>query len=679
MRLINIKTFLDREQMMKDGKQVDRRTRVLEFHDDEATEYAILSHRWIDPTEVDYEEMVDLAKMNVEDQNEIRQRRGYKKILDTCAQAKRDGYEWVWVDTCCIDKRSSAELSEAINSMYRWYASSKVCYAYLHDVHHGSSFPTKQSWDEYSKWRGWPEWFSRGWTLQEMIAPSNVQFFNTNWTYIGDKKMLAPALTRITGVPECILKGGLAGNRPCVAQIMSWASRRETTRVEDRAYSLMGLLDVNMPMLYGEGKKAFQRLQIEISRTSNDQSIFAWGHNTEFLTNSFIGRTSNVLADDPSFFQDCSGIELIDQDEFTRFATNQTWSSFDQDSFGVFPTTNRGIHNWMLLSPFHCSDSLVRAYLPCRSPLQPVVTIDLTLWKSTYYRCLGRAGMGLRNNSEFRQVYLNYQDRPCNITFEVDDSAITENEFTRADATEGTGTLTLTAANPYRIRIYNEKRGSGRFAVIFGQWFGLDWMRLVHQPPKQLSPTDIGEFVSKELDRMADIHSEHGCIWVHHICLPESAWIVQTRRVVWERSRIGIQIEVFQDCRFPNGLDEWKTFDVEVSRFLVVHMDYCHSLQRSSDEIRDMRGLMLCDTPCGKFCGTFNIDGDLVDFSCAHDKIQVSTHTFRIILGSHGNSWETMVTSRTQGISAVMETSSLTPSPSFQRRTPHQDSKKRGH
>ena len=165
------------------------------------------------------------------------------------------------MDTCCIDKRSSAELSEAINSMYRWYENAQVCYAYLHDVL-DSSFPVACNNERYAN--GWPEWFLRGWMLQEMIAPSNVQFFNTTWQAIGDKRMLASTLKEITGVPEHVLKDGLYGDRPCVAQIMSWAANRMTTRVEDRAYSLMGLLDVNMPMLYGEGKKAFHRLQLEM-------------------------------------------------------------------------------------------------------------------------------------------------------------------------------------------------------------------------------------------------------------------------------------------------------------------------------------------------------------------------------------------------------------------------------
>ena len=303
MRLIIVKAFLARESLIREGKRLDRRTKVLEFGDDEAIEYAILSHRWVGQ-EVDYDEMVGLAKMAVEERDEIRQRDGYQKVLQSCEQAQKDGCEWSWVDTCCIDKRSSAELSEAINSMYRWYENAKVCYAYLHDVT-DSRLPTASDDERYPTSKGWPEWFSRGWTLQELIAPSNVQFLNKDWQSIGEKWTLAPTLRKITGIPEHILRHGLDGNRPCVAQIMSWAAHRTTTRVEDRAYSLMGLLDV---MLYGEGKKAFHRLQLEIIRASNDQSIFAW--------HSSIGtRPDSMLADDPSFCWQCGGMELMGCDE----------------------------------------------------------------------------------------------------------------------------------------------------------------------------------------------------------------------------------------------------------------------------------------------------------------------------------------------------------------------------
>ncbi|KAI5995240.1 heterokaryon incompatibility protein-domain-containing protein, partial [Pisolithus marmoratus] len=235
--------------------------------------YAILSHRW--GAEVTYEEMIGFMTMEERKRDEVRNRYGYEKIIKGCEQAKEDGYEWLWIDTCCIDKRSSAELSEAINAMYRWYQNAQVCYAYLNDVDK-AVFPTERDDSKFDQSNGWPEWFSRGWTLQELIAPKQVKFFNKDWVPIGNKQHLAPVLTNITRIPRDVLTGGLAGKRLSVAQIMSWAAERETERMEDRAYSLMGLFGVNMPMLYGEGNKAFRRLQLEIIKETGDHSIFAW-------------------------------------------------------------------------------------------------------------------------------------------------------------------------------------------------------------------------------------------------------------------------------------------------------------------------------------------------------------------------------------------------------------------
>jgi len=107
--------------------------------------------------------------------------------------------------------------------MYRWYKNSKICYAYLHDIN-GSSFPTAHNDERYAESKGWPEWFLCGWTLQEMIVLRDLQFFNRDWHLIGDKRTLAPTLETITGVSQDILKNGLSSNRPCVAQIMSWAA-----------------------------------------------------------------------------------------------------------------------------------------------------------------------------------------------------------------------------------------------------------------------------------------------------------------------------------------------------------------------------------------------------------------------------------------------------------------------
>ena len=174
MHLINVQSFLEIEQAIDGKSAVDRQIKVLRFPPDKDTQYAILSHRWGKETEeVDYEEMIELANMNREKQDDIRKRDGYQKILRSCKQAKEDKLEWLWVDTCCIDKRSSAELSEAINSMYRWYEKSARCYAHLHDVP-DLSFPIGPNFERYSR-HGWPEWFSRGWTLQELIAPDDVQ------------------------------------------------------------------------------------------------------------------------------------------------------------------------------------------------------------------------------------------------------------------------------------------------------------------------------------------------------------------------------------------------------------------------------------------------------------------------------------------------------------------------
>ncbi|KAI5985761.1 heterokaryon incompatibility protein-domain-containing protein, partial [Pisolithus albus] len=240
----------------------------LEELDDKSTNYAILSHRW--GNEVTYDEMIGLTAMKPRKRGDVRERDGYQKIIKCCEQAKKDGYRWLWIDTCCIDKRSSSELSEAINSMYRWYRNSEMCYVYLHDVDERES-------------NGWPEWFSRGWTLQELIAPKKAKFFNKDWVSIGTKQDLKSTLEDITSIPKEVLINGqflrsatYFRERPCIAQIMSWAADRKTTRVEDRAYSLLGLFGVNMPMLYGEGSKAFQRLQLEITRVSSDYSIFAW-------------------------------------------------------------------------------------------------------------------------------------------------------------------------------------------------------------------------------------------------------------------------------------------------------------------------------------------------------------------------------------------------------------------
>jgi len=578
MRLINVKAFLERESLIRRRKRVDRRTKVFEFRDDEAAEYAILSHRWI-AEEVDYDEMVGLAKVEGEERDEIRQRDGYRKILQSCNQAQKDGYEWLWVDTCCIDKRSSAELSEAINSMYLWYESAKVCYAYLHDVP-GLSFPTVSDKERYPNFNGWPEWFSRGWTLQELVAPSNVQFFNKDWRSMGDKGTLAPTLVGITGIPEHVLTYGLRENRPCVAQIMSWAANRKTTRVEDRAYSLMGLLDMNMPILYGEGKKAFHRLQLEIIRASNDQSIFAWGWNV---------RTGSILADDPSDFRGCSQMELMCHDEFIQFlgedVPEEKLDSI-KDRLGTFPITNRGIQTWLLLRPDTRFRTLFQAWLPCRfRPMCPPVTVDLVLWETNYYRCLYPA-MYSEEPLQFRQVYLRYQDPPHrNTTFEVDDSALTEHGFTCCEAypKKFSGhTLTLTSTDPVGIKVYFDSLTDHRFVVGLGQFFGKDWIHVVSDTTPRLPWEDyaVHEYVEMKVRtpehaqvmNMARSGTErYGRICIMQTRLPQTTTILQISSVMWKSSKMcGVKLGVFHDPGFCDVSGKWTAFDVDVGSFFCV-------------------------------------------------------------------------------------------------------------
>ncbi|QDS76637.1 hypothetical protein FKW77_007995 [Venturia effusa] len=235
-----------------------------EFLDDRRIkrQYAILSHTWEDE-EVSFDEIhLEAAKS----------KKGYDKIRKTCRQAVADGLKYAWVDTCCIDKRSSAELSESINSMYRYYYNAHVCYAYLSDLAPGTGSPMTRRLRDC-------RWFKRGWTLQELVAPRSVTFYDSEWNAIASRTALSKALANITHIKQSVLVDREELWNTSVATRMSWASTRNTTREEDIAYSLLGLFDVNMPLLYGEGSKAFKRLQEEIIKTWDrvDHSILAHG------------------------------------------------------------------------------------------------------------------------------------------------------------------------------------------------------------------------------------------------------------------------------------------------------------------------------------------------------------------------------------------------------------------
>lgn len=223
--------------------------------------YAILSHTWED-------EEVSLQDITASDVSYTTKKKGYEKIRNCCAVAKRNNIDHVWIDSCCIDKTSSAELSEAINSMYRWYLEAEVCYAYLSDV----SPSNEDTPVQITKSR----WFTRGWTLQELVAPEVVIFFDRDWNEIGTKISLQQEIAQRTTIPPGVLSGTTGLEDVSVARRMSWAAGRKTKRVEDRAYSLMGIFGVYMPLLYGEGDVAFLRLQEEIIKVQDDYTIFAW-------------------------------------------------------------------------------------------------------------------------------------------------------------------------------------------------------------------------------------------------------------------------------------------------------------------------------------------------------------------------------------------------------------------
>lgn len=309
--------------------QIDNETgdefSLVEFIGD-TPRYAILSHTWgPNGTEVTYKDLVEGTGKD---------KAGYKKIRACGRQSAKAKYKYFWVDTCCIDKTSSAELSEAINSMYRWYGEAGVCFAYIEDA--SPSLPMSE-WT-ISNIR----WFTRGWTLQELLAPREVEFFDTNWSALGTRTEHARLISRITKIdskalelqfkfdmsnfPRYIKNGHLDLPAFSIASRMSWAAERTTTRPEDAAYCLLGIFDVNMPLLYGEGStKAFMRLQEEIMKGSNDQSLFAWCRPN---ASSGAYDPHGLLAESP--------LDFIDSGSVRHITTS--------DVNDPYAMTNKGLH-----------------------------------------------------------------------------------------------------------------------------------------------------------------------------------------------------------------------------------------------------------------------------------------------------------------------------------------------
>ncbi|KAL8404707.1 hypothetical protein RB594_009537 [Gaeumannomyces avenae] len=246
--------------------------------DEQVPRYAIISHTW-------GAEEISLRDWETLDRAALKSRQGYFKIKRARIQAIDDGLEWVWVDTCCIDRTSPAEIEEAINSMFRWYGRSSVCYAYLEDIAQPVLGASLSDALRVSRW------FTRGWTLQELIAPPEVVFYSTGWEVLGTKTGLAAVLESLTGVDADVLLGATdpAGGSVSASRRMSWAAGRRTSRPEDVAYCLLGLFGTPMSLLYGEGReRAFRRLQEAVLRENpTDHTLLAWG-------DAVVGRRSDL-------------------------------------------------------------------------------------------------------------------------------------------------------------------------------------------------------------------------------------------------------------------------------------------------------------------------------------------------------------------------------------------------
>jgi hypothetical protein len=280
--------------------------------------YAILSHTWKEGQEVTYDDIKSQGKITKAHTNT---KEGYQKIFFCARQAECDGLRYFWVDTCCIDKSNNTELSEAINSMFCWYQNAVKCYVYLPDVVHD-----KLDGDGESAFKN-SRWFTRGWTLQELLAPKSVEFFSKQGSLLGSKNSLRNTIHDVTRIPVNALLGGKLSDFS-VPERLSWADNRQTMREEDGAYSLSGIFDIHLPLLYGEGKKkALRRLQKAIQEDMDAPSA-AFVKDTENLRKAQAERLNKVCgrlsAPDPSSNhykarkqrQDDTGLWLLEGDKF---------------------------------------------------------------------------------------------------------------------------------------------------------------------------------------------------------------------------------------------------------------------------------------------------------------------------------------------------------------------------
>ena len=230
--------------------------------------YAVLSHTWgADEDEITFEEFTNGPNKS---------KTGYRKIQFCGEQAKKDKLKYFWVDTCCINKFNHAELSEAIASMFRWYRDATKCYVYLSDVPgiHDNQYAKRDEWE--AAFRN-SRWFERGWTLQELLAPNAVAFFSQHEKPLGSRETLEDLIHETTQIPVAALRMTNLSTFS-VDERLRWAEKRKTKKPEDRAYSLFGVFNVYLPLIYGEGDNAFKRLKEEIAKSTGEQHLI-WSIN----------------------------------------------------------------------------------------------------------------------------------------------------------------------------------------------------------------------------------------------------------------------------------------------------------------------------------------------------------------------------------------------------------------
>jgi hypothetical protein len=225
--------------------------------DDEIPPYAILSHTWQHGQEVTFDDLVNGTGKG---------KSGYEKIQFCAEQARSDELQHIWVDTCCINKKEHIEVQDAINSMFRWYQGSAQCYVYLSDVSTNDGL-TEANWEPAFRAS---RWFTRGWTLQELLAPRDVKFFSRERKHLGDRRTLEQQIYETTGIAISALRA-MPLTSFSVEERLSWSKGRKTTRKEDKVYSLLGIFGIYMLPNYGEGEEyAFKRFYREIDQSLKD-------------------------------------------------------------------------------------------------------------------------------------------------------------------------------------------------------------------------------------------------------------------------------------------------------------------------------------------------------------------------------------------------------------------------